>query len=94
MQLTEIYTYPFLDIIWHSLTNVAKFEGNSVGDIAGQTLQQCKKLCNQNVRCNSFAIGNSWCHLKDKCIDPSEIQKVNGYRTYYKNCDGNVQDCS
>ena len=68
---------------------MAKFEGASVGDFNGKTVKQCKLLCDLNKRCNSFAFGGgSWCHLKDKCIQASEPQKVNGYHTYYKDCKG------
>ena len=75
---------------WQVLDNVAISEGNSVGDHAyGKTLEECKELCDKNRNCKSLAF-SPWgaCHLKDKCIVPSEPQKNNGYKTHYKDCIG------
>jgi len=74
-------------IFWSSLDNLAEHEGNSVGDYSEKTLEECHDLCNDNDRCNSIAFKDGSCHLKDKCIDPSESQKfVEGWKTYYKEC--------
>ena len=78
---------------WSFLNNVAEQEGNSVGEYDQKTLDQCKSLCDDNDRCNSLAFRGGVCHLKDKCIDASEPQRiVFGYRTYYKNCNGTIRN--
>ena len=81
---------------WYQLEHVAVDEGKSVGDYTNKTLNQCKVLCEQNVRCASFAYSYQGgyegdCHLKDKIIHNNEPQKtVSGYGTYYLSFDGNV----
>ena len=76
-----------LDGKWNSLDNVAEQEGNSVGDYSEKTLDQCKELCDDSDKCNSLAFSDGNCHLKDKCIDTTEPQKlVQGYKTHYKEC--------
>ena len=80
-------------IFWSSLDNLAEHEGNSVGDYSEKTLEECHDLCNDNDRCNSIAFKDGSCHLKDKCIDPSESQKfVEGWKTYYKECNGKISN--
>ena len=82
---------------WSSLDNVADQEGNSVGDYNEKTLDQCKERCNESDRCNSLAFSDGNCHLKDKCIDSSEPQRlVQGYETHYKecNCKINLNFCA
>ena len=75
--------------IYLKLKNVAHTEGVKVADYTGKTLQQCKDLCNQNIKCRSFSFGKSGCHLKDKCIKANDTQRVvKGYQTFYKQCDG------
>ena len=60
-----------------------------MGHYSEKTLDQCKTLCNDNDRCNSLAFAGGNCHLKDKCVESSEPQKVTGgYKTYYKDCSG------
>ena len=76
-----------LDGKWSSLDNVAEQEGNPVGDYSEKTLAQCKEICDESDMCNSLAFSDGNCHLKDKCIDPSEPQRlVQGYQTHYKEC--------
>ena len=85
----------FFAVHWSSLDNIAEHEGNSVGDYSEKTLEECHDLCNDNDRCNSIAFGKGACHLKDKCIDPSESQKfVEGIKTYYKDCNGKISNVS
>ena len=45
-----------LDGKWSSLDNVAEQEGNSVGDYSEKTLDQCKELCDDSDKCNSFIV--------------------------------------
>jgi len=78
------------DQSWVSLGNVADSEGNSVGDSYGETLDECKDLCDLNPNCMSFvfAAHAGACHQKDKFISMNEPTKiVSGYLTYLKVCD-------
>ena len=76
-----------LDNIWKTLNGVAETEGRTVGKSSGQTLEQCKALCDGNKQCHSIAFGgkDNQCYLKDKCISPSEPKKDRkNFQTYYK----------
>ena len=82
---------------WHMLplNNVAKSEGNSVGDYSGKKLEQCKDLCTLNPECKSFSFrtDGGQCGLKDKFIDRTTVTKyIRGYDTYYipAACNGNT----
>ena len=78
-----------LEGTWNALDSVSVKEGNSVGDYNEKSLDECKDLCKNNYRCNSFAFGNGGCHLKDECIQPNEPQKlVETYQTHFKDCEG------
>jgi len=56
------------------------------------SLKECKSLCNAMPACNSFAYLPGECHLKDKCVHPSDpivaaTRKYKSrYRTYFKGC--------
>ena len=78
----------------------AQYPGNEVGHGSVKTLEDCQKLCEENKECNSISYGtygdgSGYCSQYDKCITDSESyleRNWNGYRTYYKDCNGNFND--
>ena len=71
---------------------VAEDSGNEVGYATVKTLEDCQKLCEENEKCNSISYGKRYCFQYDKCLTDSESyleRNWNGYRTYYKDCNGN-----
>ena len=76
---------------------LAEDQGNEVGYASVNTLEDCQKLCEENKKCNSITYGTygdgyGSCSQRDKCFTRSESNleaNWNGYRTYYKDCNGN-----
>lgn len=64
-------------------------EGNGVGDKAGASLADCKKICDETKTCKSFAFNANGgrCFLKDKQVSESAAastkEGAEHYKTYY-----------
>ena len=69
------------------LPGVASDEGIAVGIKNNVDFEKCSQMCDENIRCNSFAFCNSHeCNLKDRVVSPSASYNYNsicftGYRT-------------
>ena len=93
------YVKLYLGCKWEKLGRdgiVAETEGETVGggNYSGQTLDQCKDLCNLNSECKSFSfrVEDGKCTLKDMILTRnSKTKKVPGTCTYYEPaaCHGN-----
>ena len=71
-------------------------EGNNIGTKHDVSLDECKKMCNQEKNCQSFAHCPGYfstCYLKDKILAGHETTKsVPGCTTYYqKKCESNYK---
>ena len=85
------FTISYSDVGWLSLgdNKVADPEGPDAGHEKGKSLDECKRTCDENPKCHSFAFGgaNGDCWQKDNCIESSVKTKPgNGFTTYYKVC--------
>lgn len=83
---------PEVDLCYDSLTHVASDEGEGVGsEVTAQSVEECKRRCNEDDECNSFAYCPDWnaCWMKDKVVEAGEpVREFFDCKTYFKkkNC--------
>jgi len=74
---------------YHVTEAVVQDEGVPLGDFTDRdySLAECKALCDKKAGCHSLAYFNGDCHLKDRCVHPSDpVNRQSTFRTYYKPC--------
>merc|ERR1712048_1419847 len=75
-----------------SMHNVADDEGEEVGKLVG-SLGECKKSCDTQQDCKSFAFCGDACYLKGKNIAADAPSHYNKYCTTYRKDDGTDDMC-
>lgn len=74
---------------WGWTERPVREEGSGLEDVLGAVpLAECLRLCEARADCASVAHGPYGCHLKDRCVSPSDalapLGTAPGYRTYFR----------
>jgi len=87
---------------WKSLAGLVDDEGHGLGS-DNLDLEPCQAKCDSKPGCFSITYAPGWCHLKDKCVEPTDeltsepgksIHNGGPHVTWYKSCDDVDEEAS